>query len=130
MIDTFKEMKNKGILSKQYIKRLKPIKSTDAKQAFVPTVRRKTKTQPSINKVSFLFYLLWTQVRPFSAREMRSVSFFLSSVFFLTSTQLLWKKSKEFEESGLRLFSKTRDVKNYFGEARVSSVGKRFYRRK
>lgn len=58
MIDTFKEMKNKGILSKQYIKRLKPIKSTDAKQAFVPTVRRKTKTQPSINKVSFLFYLL------------------------------------------------------------------------
>ena len=58
MIDTFKEMKNKGILSKQCIKRLKPISSTDAKQALVPTVGRKTKTLPSINKVSFLFYLL------------------------------------------------------------------------
>lgn len=72
-------MKNKGILSKQCIKRLKPIKSTDVKQAHVPTLRRKNKNMPSINILSLLFSPLLTRVPSFSAWGMSSFSFCLPS---------------------------------------------------
>lgn len=86
MIDTLKEMNNKGILSKQCIKRLKAIKSTDAKQARVPTLGHQNKNILSIIIMSFLLCPLWTQVRPFFAQGMRSF-LFSSSVAFSTPTK-------------------------------------------
>lgn len=70
MIDTFKEIKNKGILSKQCIKRVKPIRSTDAEQARVPTLKCKNKNNSTVSKLSFIFCPLWFQVVLFFARQM------------------------------------------------------------
>lgn len=119
-------MKNKGILSKQCIKGLKPIKSTDVKQARVPTFKRKNKTQSSINKLSFLWRLLWIKLSSYliiisfdETFPLSTFSDFLESSILFRFYWILKVSEQEISQLNLSWPQRSRCLKFYSRRTKV-----------